>query len=76
MLERGKLARRVGTNGEESVCLVISLDPPTRCCGWEPCSHKKSSPRAYTPMAKVVWQTGLYSGQEKTIMAHLLEYVG
>jgi hypothetical protein len=75
MLERGKLARRIGANGEEYVCLVLSLDPPTRCCAWEPCSHKKPNRCAYTPMAKVVWQTGMYSGQEKIIMARLLECV-
>ena len=70
VLERGQLVKQKDT---DKYCIVVSVDPPTRCCGWEPCfcSHKKR----YTPMAKVIWQTGTKAGQESAIMARLLEYV-
>ena len=74
MLKRGRLAKRRGTDGHDYVCIVVSVDPPTRCCGWESCGHK-AAPKRYTPMAKVIWQTGRFKGQEKTIMAHLLETI-
>ena len=65
---------------ENQVCLVLSLDPPTRCCGWEPCGHKmpqhKRHPsKVYTPKARVLWQSGPRAGQESMIMTHLLEVV-
>jgi len=69
-LQRGQLVKQKDT---EKYCIIVSVDPPTRCCGWEPCfcSHKKR----YTPMAKVIWQTGTKAGQESAIMVRLLENV-
>ncbi len=71
MLEKGILAKQTNT---ENYCVVLSIDPPTRCCGWDPCNctHKK---KYYTPMVRVMWQTGTKAGQKTTIMARLLELV-
>ena len=70
-LKQGQLARKSST---DNLCLIISLDPPTDCCGWEPCSCNKKNPQ-YSPKARVVWQTGSKVGQEATIMACLLENI-
>jgi len=82
MLEKGKLARWVERfrENESQVCLILSLDPPTRCCGWEPCGHKVHQHRmrpskVYTPMARIVWQSGPKAGQESMVMTHLLEVI-
>jgi hypothetical protein len=72
ILEKGHLARRTGQPDER--CLIISLDPPTDCCGLGPCSCNKKNPQ-YSPKARVVWQTGDKAGQEATVMAYLLEIV-
>jgi hypothetical protein len=68
MLESGELARNI-VNG--LIGVIISLDPPTRCCGWNPCGCK-SKDRFYTPMAKVAWQTGDSPGNITAIRANLL----
>jgi hypothetical protein len=76
MLETGKLAR--AEDSTEKICLVLSLDPPTRCCGWEPCNHPgphRRRPKSYAPKARVVWQSGPKAGQESIVMAHLLKNI-
>lgn len=67
-LIKGQLARRFGS---DDVCLIISIDPPTDCCGWEPCSCNKKNPQ-YSPKARVIWQTGHDAGREATVMAYSL----
>lgn len=69
MLETGTLAKQKNT---DNYCVILSVDPPSRCCGWEPCACKVRK-KIYTPMAKVVWQAGPRAGQKATLMAHLLQ---
>jgi hypothetical protein len=69
-LRTGNLARHV-TN--HSVGVVISVDPPTACCGYEPCNH--SIDKYYTPMAKILWQTGRAAGKEGVVWANMLETI-
>ena len=70
MIERGNLARHVATN---AMGVVVSMDPPTTCCGYEPCNH--SLEKYYTPMARVLWQTGPDAGRESIVWANLLETI-
>lgn len=47
------------------------MDPPTACCDYEPCNH--SLDKYYTPMARILWQTGRDAGKETTLWARLIE---
>jgi|1_EtaG_2_1085319.scaffolds.fasta_scaffold14685_2 hypothetical protein len=69
-LERGDLARHTG---HDSVGVVISLDPPTACCEYEPCNH--SLEKYYTPMARMLWQTGDDAGKEGVVLACWLQAI-
>lgn len=74
MLKSGELVRVTSGQGGE-IGLVLSVDPATDCCGFDPCDHGKWG-RVYSPKARVLWQSGTKAGQESILMAHLLEPVG
>tara|TARA_A100001515_G_scaffold7406_1_gene6255 strand:- start:1733 stop:1984 length:252 start_codon:yes stop_codon:yes gene_type:complete len=70
ILERGILVKHIPTG---AVGVVVSLDPPTACCGYESCGCDRD--KYYTPMAKVLWQTGGSAGKETATWALSVEPV-
>ena len=60
------------TEKEYRICMILSLDPATSCCDWEPCEHRHGK-TAYTPKARGLWQTGPSPGAEGIISAYALE---
>jgi hypothetical protein len=70
MMRPGDLVRIVGRGMD--LCMIVSIDDPTVCCGYDTCNCGRGHTAVYVPECRVVWQTGRLAGSLQSIVAALV----